>query len=197
MSGRRQFNEDQVLDAAMHAFWRDGYQATSMAELEAATGLNKSSLYNSYGSKEALFGRCLERFGERYGSQLLDALNHADFKSGIEDFFARLVERLQDASLPKGCLATMAALELGGSESASAHLIEFNLEAVRVAFSKRCAQAVSVGQLPPETDCDALAAMFLAMTRGIAVLNRGHSDPTVVRAAVRGLLGSLNQAAPR
>ena len=197
MSGRKQFDEDQVLDAAMRAFWRDGFQATSLAQLEAATGLNKSSLYNSYGSKDELFKQCLERFTQYYGSRLVDALDHPDFRTSIENFFSRLVERLEDPDLPKGCLATMAAMELGGGNGPPAHLVETNLEAVRLAFRKRCARAVTDGQLPSDADCDALAAMLLAMTRGIAVLNRGHSDPSVVRAAVRGVLGSIDQAAHR
>ncbi|MEM8645620.1 MAG: helix-turn-helix domain-containing protein, partial [Pseudomonadota bacterium] len=64
MSGRKQFNEDEALEAAMRAFWQRGYEATSLSDLEAATGLNKSSLYNAFESKEALFVRCLERYSE-------------------------------------------------------------------------------------------------------------------------------------
>ena len=191
MSGRKQYDETAALDAAMNAFWHDGYEATSVQNLERATGLNKSSLYNAYGSKEQLFTRCLERFKEVHSSRLRRELEHPDFGAAIESFFGRLVERLEDEEVPKGCLATMAAMEFGGADCEAARRVEANLDWMYDAFRRRCARAVAEGELPCETDADSVAAMLLAMTRGVAVLNRGHSDPELVRAAVRGLLASL------
>ena len=194
MSGRKQFDEDQVLDAAMTAFWRDGFEATSIAELEHATGLNKSSLYNAYGSKEGLYGRCLARFSELYGRRLQAELEDTDFRTGVEAFFTRLLSRLEDGGVPNGCMSTMAAMELGGADGELGQRVEANLEWMRQAFKASCARAVAAGEVPKDTDCDAIAAMLLAMTRGVAVLNRGHSDPEVVRSAVRGVLSVLDQA---
>ncbi|MGI9464400.1 MAG: TetR family transcriptional regulator C-terminal domain-containing protein, partial [Aestuariivirgaceae bacterium] len=151
-------------------------------------------LYNAYGNKQELYTRCLETFGERYGQQLVKQLDNPDFRAGIEGFFTLLVERLESKSLPKGCLATMAAMEIGGGTSLAAKRVKTNLETVRTAFADRCAQAVADGQVPADTDCEAFAAMLLAMTRGIAVLNRGHPDPEVVRAAKRGILATLDRA---
>ena len=63
MVGRpRQFDVDQTLDAAMRAFWARGYEATSMADLMAATGLHKGSLYQAFGDKHALFIEALKRY---------------------------------------------------------------------------------------------------------------------------------------
>ncbi len=193
MSGRKQFDEAEVLDAAMTAFWREGYEATSVSDLESATGLNKSSLYNAYGSKEALYTRCLERFGELHGQRLVEQLDQPDFAQSIEAFFVRLADRLEDHSLPDGCLATMAAMEFGGKGGEASKRAEVNLEAMRQAFHTRCRQAIKDGQLADDTDCEAVAAMLLAMTRGIAVLNRGHPDRQIVRTAIRGMLSGLAQ----
>ncbi len=195
MSGRKQFDETQVLTAAMTAFWRNGYEATSVSDLEEATGLNKSSLYNAYGSKEELYTRCLDRFAELYSGNLMAQLENEDFKAGIEGFFDMLVGRLESKDVPKGCLATMAAMEVGGGDSAAAIRIQNGLEQMRDAFVGRCQKAVSDGQLPRDTDAAAMGAMLLAMTRGIAVLNRGHPDHELGRAAVRGMLAALDRPA--
>ena len=64
MARPREFNEDAALDAAMHCFWAKGYQATSVRDLEAETGLTTPSLYNAFGDKRALFRRALERYAE-------------------------------------------------------------------------------------------------------------------------------------
>ncbi len=192
MTGRKQYNETEALDAAMTAFWNDGYEATSVQDLERATGLNKSSLYNAYGSKEQLFTRCMERFSELYGRRMQTELDHPDFRSAVGGFFGRLVARLEDEALPKGCLATMAAMEFGGAEGEAAGRVEANLDWMHHAFRERCVRAIEDGQLPGDADAAAIAAMLLAMTRGIAVLNRGHSDPDLVRRAVSGMLAALD-----
>ncbi len=195
MSGRKQFDETQVLNAAMTAFWRSGYEATSVSDLEEATGLNKSSLYNAYGSKEELYTRCLDRFAELYSANLVAQLDNEDFRAAIEGFFDMLVGRLESKDVPKGCLATMAAMEVGGGDSLAATRIQNGLEQMREAFVARCRKAVVDGQLPRDTDVQAMGAMILAMTRGIAVLNRGHPDPELGRAAVRGMLAALDRPA--
>ena len=63
MVGRpREFDVDKALDAAMQAFWAKGYEATSMADLMAATGLHKGSIYGAFGDKHALFVEALTRY---------------------------------------------------------------------------------------------------------------------------------------
>ena len=63
MVGRpRQFDEEQVLDAAMKAFWANGYEATSLADLVSVTGLHKGSLYQAFGDKHSLFVQTLNRY---------------------------------------------------------------------------------------------------------------------------------------
>ena len=54
MARPREFDEDYVLDQALHVFWDKGYDSTSLADLQEATGLTKSSLYKAFESKEGL-----------------------------------------------------------------------------------------------------------------------------------------------
>ncbi len=194
MSGRRQFNEDEALEAAMQAFWAKGYEATSMCDLEAATGLNKSSIYNTFESKEGLFVRCLERYSERVAKPLIWELKKPEFRAAITGFFDRLVSRFDDPGAPPGCLATMAAMELGQSDGKTANLICANLQTMQDAFEARCVQAVSDGELAADTNCAALAALLVSMTRGLAVINRAEGDSSLARQAVDGLLNSVAPA---
>ena len=62
MSRTREFDTDQVLDAAMQTFWRHGYEATSLADLMDATGLQKGSIYKACGDKHSLFVATLQRY---------------------------------------------------------------------------------------------------------------------------------------
>lgn len=196
MSGRKQFNEASALDAAMKVFWSQGYEATSLSDLEAATGLNKSSIYNTFQSKEVLFSRCLERFIVEYGEEPIARLNDPDFKTAITGFFDQLFKAYDNPNLPNGCLATMATIEISGTNNRAFDLATEGMERMRTHFEQRCEQAVNDGQLDINSDCSALAAMILSMTRGIAVLNRGYGDVIIARQAVKGMLCGILTPTP-
>ncbi|MEM7522755.1 MAG: TetR/AcrR family transcriptional regulator [Pseudomonadota bacterium] len=194
MAGRKQFDEIAALDAAVAVFWDKGFEAASMAELEAATGLNKSSLYNAYTSKEGLYEACLRRFGDRYSGPLMATLAAPRFHDAIGALFGRLVDRFTDDASPRGCMLTMAAMEAGGPGTTCGALAAESQDKARAAFTARAAQGVRDGDLPAGTDCAALGAMLLAQTRGLAVLNKGAGDAELAREAVRGLMASLPRA---
>ena len=77
MGRKRTFNVEQALDAALSVFWRKGYEGTSYADLVAATGLERPSLYSAFGNKEALFLRALTRYTEHYADYVSKALELA------------------------------------------------------------------------------------------------------------------------
>src|SRR4051794_36239936 len=64
MPRSRSFDDATVVRAAREIFWMKGYPDTSVSDLEEATGLNRSSIYSSYGSKRKLFDRVVEDFLE-------------------------------------------------------------------------------------------------------------------------------------
>src|SRR6478609_33724 len=75
MGRHKQFNPDLAVASAMDLFWRQGYGATTPAELVDALGIGKGSLYNAFESKRALFERALRRYGDERVAGLLTVLN--------------------------------------------------------------------------------------------------------------------------
>ncbi len=71
------FDKEEVLDRAMNLFWKKGYNGTSIRDLEKATGLGKSSLYNTFGGKEALFLVTLKRYLSKQRSAFSTAFINA------------------------------------------------------------------------------------------------------------------------
>ena len=77
MAGVKQFDQDVLLDQAMAVFWRNGYQGTSIQDLVEATGVNRGSLYATFGDKCGLFLAVLDHYGKRIGRPMMEALNRS------------------------------------------------------------------------------------------------------------------------
>jgi len=99
MGRRREFDTEAVLDAAVDVFWRRGFEATSIDQLEAATGLRRQSLYGAFGDKERLFLAALRRYHERVGGSVKQALRDPDPRRGVAQMF-EVIARPHDGPRP-------------------------------------------------------------------------------------------------
>lgn len=116
-SGRpRQFDEEQVLDELVALFWRQGFAQTSMADLVAASGVHKPSLYRTFGTKDELVVTVLRRYlAERRA--VLDAMvaRVRDGVDGVHDFLDRFESEVVDDPARNGCMVLVASSEFAGS----------------------------------------------------------------------------------
>ena len=85
MVGVRQFDEDEVIATALDVFWRKGLHDATMQDLAAATGVQRGSLYNAYGDKEAIFLRAFDRYTEQFLEGAGNALSHGDAAAGLRN----------------------------------------------------------------------------------------------------------------
>jgi len=79
---KKQYNETEVLEKAMRLFWKNGYETTSMQMLEKEMGINKFSIYASFGSKQGLFLESLKHYKSKVHA-ILDKLKKGT--NGVED----------------------------------------------------------------------------------------------------------------
>ncbi|MFJ4714528.1 TetR/AcrR family transcriptional regulator [Streptomyces sp. NPDC088785] len=191
MAGKKQFDVGRALDAAMVQFWRVGYADTSLDDLSRATGLNRSSLYSSFGDKEALFLRCLDRYATRYGTGYDQALSGAaeDPLRAVRAFFEVTLRRIADPDVPDGCLiaqTAMAAPALGPAVAARA------IEAL--GFQRaRLRTALDAAQLA-EGDADGFAVHLAAVNQSLAVMSRTGASQEQLRTIVEVSLRALSHA---
>ena len=112
MARPRSFCEQQVINAAMNAFWQHGYDATSMCDLESATGLKRISIYNAFGDKEGMFLAALDMYFEQ-SRQMLEKEVPQGGLQGIQMLFERLSQDVEpEAPNRCGCLMVNALLDV-------------------------------------------------------------------------------------
>lgn len=116
MPRTKKYNEAEVINKAMRLFWRNGYENTSMQMLEKEMGINKFSIYSSFGSKHGLFIESLKSYKAKR-KELFDRFRNS--KNGVEDikqFFYDSVAVCNQQGNEKGCLLTNTYNEFSASE---------------------------------------------------------------------------------
>ncbi|WP_406135250.1 TetR/AcrR family transcriptional regulator [Streptomyces sp. NBC_01089] len=181
MAGKKQFDMDVALDAAMVQFWRAGYADTSLDDLSRATGLNRSSLYSSFGDKDSLYLRCLDRYAARYGGRYDQALSCASEEplQAVRAFFEVTLRRIADPDVPDGCLiaqTAMAAPVLGPAIAARA-VEALGLQRARLRTALEAAQLT-------EDDADDFAVHLTGVNQALAVMSRTRASRQQLRTVV-------------
>ena len=118
MAGVRQFDEQEVIALALDVFWRKGLHDATMQDLAAVTGVQRGSLYNAYGDKEAIFLRVFDQYAEQFLETAGIALAHGSAGTRLQKFLDVIVVNMTSGSPPRGCLTTRTALDAAISSTA-------------------------------------------------------------------------------
>ena len=174
MVGVKRFDRDEVLDQAAQAFWRKGYEATSIQDLETATGLGRGSLYNAFGDKQGLFLAVLNRYGETFGSPPLRHLDEDDVGHGLRRMLDAIVARMDEPGRPRGCLTTNTCLG-GPSDTVEAQVATI-VRAIEGALEAAVMRAKEAGQISERADPRALARFYCAIVQSLGVMHKALGD---------------------
>jgi len=170
----KEFETDEIADAAMHVFWRRGYAATSVQDLVDGTGLSRSSLYSTFQSKQGLYQKALQRY------ELLTTLKNVELLTGsgspkalIRQLLVNIVEDELNDSEHKGCLVANACLELAGHNEEVAEFVISNLQKIQHALENLFIKAQQSGEIASTQNPRALASFFVNTIQGLRVLGKG------------------------
>lgn len=179
VAGTIQFDREAALDCAAAAFWRKGYDATSVQDLEAATGLGRGSLYNAFGDKQALFLAALKRYAATVARPALALLEAQDVRAGVRAMLDAMVERMAAGEGPRGCLVTNACV--AGGDDRLASVVADAVRAVETALETALLRAQATGQILPTADTRALARFYCAVAQSLGLMHKTSADPETLR----------------
>jgi len=165
------FDADEVLNEATRVFWSQGYAATSMADLLAATRLSRSSLYSTFSSKETLFRRCLAHYCDELAGLLASRLEQAeDARTFIEQTFIQFARQADDAEVRQGCFAMNTAVELGHTDSELAREVQRGIQRFSRVFDKAVRQGQTEGSISSDQDPVGLTQYLVTSMSGLRML---------------------------
>ncbi|WP_186116956.1 TetR/AcrR family transcriptional regulator [Burkholderia gladioli] len=187
MSGKPQYDEAVVIDAAIQVFWRHGYAAASISDLTEATGLSRSSLYQRFRDKDGLFQVALATYTER----VLRRMNSAEGGTAREKLQTLLRGMLPVASpqRPPGCLLTRSCAERVDLPPAGQEAALDGVRRQREVLVDWLNEAVAGGELPAEADVEALAWHFLGVCQAVLGLPQAGAGREVLERMIEVAMG--------
>ena len=181
MARPKAFNEEYVIDKAVEIFWAKGYEATSLQDLVNAMGIQRGSLYATFGSKQQLFLKSLKRYSITVVKKLLEILeSKPSALESIELFFAQLVEHLLTAGELRSCLITNSAIERGLRDEETKQQVLKLLNALENGFYKALLKAKENGELSTELDLKVVAHYLTSSMQGLLVMGKVCSERQVL-----------------
>ena len=176
MGRPREFNVDKALEQALHVFWRQGYEGTSINDLTQAIGITKPSLYAAFGNKEDLFRKALDRYIDGPGGYVQVAMAKPTVREVVEHLLHGAADAVTNPENPPGCLAVQAALCCGdAAESIKQELMTRRANG-EDDLRQRFERAVAEGDLPADTNAADLARYVSAILQGMAVQAAGGAS---------------------
>ena len=176
MARPRKFDRSEALEEAMLVFWQKGYEATFLDDLTEAMGINRPSLYNTFGDKHTLFMEALERYREVYSGKMLQALRQApSVKAGFERIFADLIEESTNRCC-RGCMIVNSTVEGCAISEGVTEFVKETDDASKAAFTTALREGQRKGEISPDKDPKALAIYLYSAIQGLQLRAKAGDD---------------------
>ena len=173
MPWEKSFSEDDAIEKAMQVFWQKGFESASIADLIKGTGINRGSLYNAFGGKQALFVKSLLKYDADRQVMLarLEALD--DPKKAITTFFDNTVASTMADQAHKGCFLFNTALNITSHDKEVRQIVTKGVAEIEAFFRRGIEVGQARGEMPKGLDPAVTAKTLLALVVAIRVLGRG------------------------
>lgn len=168
MSRPRAFDPEVALEAAMEVFWTQGYRNTSVDDLLGAMGINRWSMYQTFGDKPQLFTRALELYRGRWAAFIeLHLAEPSSPRAALMKLFRAQGIQAASDKLARGCLLASSAFEIKELPDDAARMVRESIARLEDRLARKIAEAQSCGEIDPRKDPDALARYLIASMNGI------------------------------
>jgi AcrR family transcriptional regulator len=195
---KREFDRDKALQAAMLAFWRKGYRATSIPDLCDAMGIRPPSLYAAFGNKESLFVEAVQLYMKATQTLLWNHLDEGrTARASMRDLLIATVTEMTNAKAhPIGCLVSVATVDEDMPQAVGSAIRMARRDWLRV-IRNHLQKAIVHGELTASTDVDSLARCFVAFVQSIGVQAHDNTPQGQLEAMVEAAMSIWPRKFPK
>ena len=192
MARHKEFDRDEALQKAMEVFWARGYEAASIQDLVERMGINRQSLYDTFGDKHALFLQALDRYHEVETRKLFEQLERpGSVKKALRHLFTGVIEGSLCGKERRGCLMNNAMSELAGRCEATAAKTCRNMAVIEDAFYRALLRGKKDGELTGVREPRAVARFLYGSFQGLVLMAKATRDRKTLEDVVKVTLSVL------
>ncbi|MEU3771309.1 TetR/AcrR family transcriptional regulator [Amycolatopsis keratiniphila] len=189
----KHFDPDAVLDSAVRLFWRQGVDSTGVQDIVTATGVNRSSLYSTFGGKRNLYVAALHRYVTQRSEPIMRRLTE-DTRGlpAISDFFDRLITTRCTGEYARwGCMISNAHANGENDDPDVRAVLHLHHDQLRTAMRTAVDHAAAAGQVRPEVSAAATADMLALLAYGVNLRSRAGAEPRTLEETVSATISLL------
>ena len=180
------FNEEEILKKSMELFWKKGYHATSIQDMVTHLGINRGSLYDTFGGKKNLFDKSLSLYCSINQEATFEFLkNEKSVKSGLKKLFEIFITDSISDRDQKGCFVVNTTTELNPNDIEINKVLLENKNRFEKMFCDLLKLGQDRGEISKDKDIQSIAFLIYTLLSGIRVVVRLESSK-------KKLLNSMN-----
>lgn len=193
MPRTKQFCEEEVLNKAMELFWEKGFHATSIQDLVCHLGINRASLYDTFGGKEELFKMAFQHYRETKGNVVCTLFEQEkSIKKGIRRLFDEAIVQARTDEAHKGCFAVNTATELIPGDEAIHKVLRENKRNMETLFVDYIKKGIESGEIDASKDPESIGLMLFTLYNGLQVITKIDHDPKKLELMIASGLSVLD-----
>ena len=190
-----EFDENKVLTNAMEQFWREGYEASSVQKLLDCTGINRGTLYNSFGDKDTFFKSCVDQYSTIIDKQIESSLKNLKLNpwDAINEYFEEAVLNISNRHRSMGCLLVNSLCESINYDKDMKKVVRSSLSSIRKAIVARLKEAQSKGKLRKGVAVEFAADVLMNTLHGVRVNSRDGKNSRQLKELIAYSIDSLKK----
>lgn len=162
----------QVRERVRDSFWEGGFAGTSLDTLAAAAGVNRPTLYASFGDKRGMFLAAIEEFAGEMRPRIGEALRLPNLRDALQGYYAAVIDRYVSGKSPRGCLVFCTASVEATQDPEIRRAVKRVLAELDAALTARLELALRAGELGSALEPAALAQLLAATQHSLALRAR-------------------------
>ncbi len=190
MPRTKAFRREEALDRAMTLFWKKGYHATSMQDLVDGMGINRSSMYDTFGDKHSLFLEALATYKKKFGPSDYYLKFHSAVE-GIRTLVDDYIKEIISDSDNKGCFILNCTTEFSDEDKEVNKLLRGNLSDFQKLLTSLIAKGQQQSELNDNKDPEELSDFLIAGLQGMRMIALLVSDSKRLKTIGSNLLQGI------